>query len=106
MKESALELRDTKLAALLGWHKEKGTSDGAGDSLYVKQGFGFYVERKKPGKKQQQNQKDFEKFITEVNGTPYYLLDSKNLDGMRDILVLEEARLERFNNAFAAMYRE
>lgn len=50
----------------------------------------FYVERKRPRKKQQANQIQFEKFIVEQNGTHYYLVDARDKSIIREILLVEE----------------
>lgn len=93
MKESALELRDTQLAETMGWIKFKGAGvDGAADSIYVKQGRCFMVERKKPGKRQQPNQKQFQ-LVMEVNKTHYYVVDDTDHEAMREILIIEEQQI-------------
>ena len=96
--ESQLEREDTQLMARFGWHKEKGTADGSGDSVYIKRGRVFYVERKRPRRKQQANQVQFEKFITEQNGTHYYVVDAKDRTKIREILLVEE-----FYNGFSTL---
>lgn len=93
MKENKLEKRDSDIAAMLGWHKFKGGGgDGEPDSIYVKEGFVFTVERKRPGKSQQVNQKQFQKFMKK-NGTAYYIADDTNHEQMRKILIEEEERI-------------
>ena len=90
--EGALETYDSKLALAAGWHKEKGGTTGSGDSIYIKQGYCFYVERKKPGKKQQSNQAAFEKMITTRFKTDYYVLDASDLSGIQAILIEQEEK--------------
>lgn len=95
MKEGALELLDTQLAEIMGWIKFKGSGvDGAADSIYVKKGRCFMVERKKPRKKQQPNQVRFQALIT-ANGTDYYVVDDTDQEIMRTILIKQEAYFEK-----------
>ena len=92
MKEQELELRDTQLAAMLGWYKFKGAGgEGDPDSIYVKQGRAFTVERKRPGKRQQTNQVKFGKLMEE-NGTDYYVVDDNNHEQIRQILIEQEEK--------------
>lgn len=91
MKENELERRDTRLAEMLGWYKMKGCGgEGDADSVYMKQGRAFLVERKRPNKKQQANQVQFEKMITEKYGMDYYIADDTNHEQMRLILIEQE----------------
>jgi hypothetical protein len=96
--ESQLELADTKLASRFGWWKEKGSMDGSGDSIYIKHGRCFYVERKRPNKKQQANQIKFERLIKSKYETHYYLVDCKNLNVIREIILVEE-----YHNGFSTL---
>ena len=92
MTEQELELRDTQLAAMLGWHKFKGSGgEGDPDSIYVKQGRVFTVERKRPGRLQQANQVKFQKFMQD-NGTDYYVVDDSDHEQIRKILIEQEER--------------
>ena len=50
------------------------------------------VERKKPGKRQQPNQKQFQ-LVMEVNKTHYYVVDDTDHEAMREILIIEEQQI-------------
>lgn len=90
--EQHLELNDTKLCAMLGWFKIKGSGElGCADSIYVKQSRVFMVERKKPKGTQRDTQAMFQKFM-EKNGTDYYLVDDTDHEQIRAIIIEQEEK--------------
>lgn len=93
-REQKLELMDTKLAEAFGWQKFKLTSmNGATDSLYMRNGLCFAVERKQPGKKLSRDQIKFRDHCHKI-GVPHYVTDDLTGDQMRAILTREMGRLK------------
>jgi len=88
VKETNLELRCRKLAERMGYVVYKGAGrDGAPDKVFLRNGFGFVVEFKKPKKYQQHNQK-IEQGYCESRGVKYYVV--KTLEEMREVLLEQE----------------